>query len=119
MRITNSLSPFLKLLLIPSKMMRKAYDWTIHWSKTKYAKLSLFLLAFAESSFFPIPPDVLLVAMTVAHRYKWWIFALLPTAGSVLGGVLGYYIGLGLYESVGKPIVEFYHLGKFFEVVQV
>ncbi len=94
------------------------YDWTIHWSKTKYAKPSLFVLAFAESSFFPIPPDVLLIAMTVAHRYKWWLFASLATVGSVLGGLLGYYIGLGLYESVGKPIINFYHLGKFFEVVQ-
>ena len=101
MRITNSLSPFLKLLLIPSKMMRKAYDWTIHWSKTKYAKLSLFLLAFAESSFFPIPPDVLLVAMTVAHRYKWWIFALLATAGSVLGGVF-ILAEVVIYRMMGK-----------------
>lgn len=118
MRITGNLSPFLKPLLVPSKIMRKVYDWTIHWSKTKYAKVSLFLLAFAESSFFPIPPDVLLIAMTVAHKYKWWIYASLATAGSVLGGILGYYIGLGLYESVGKPIVEFYHLGKFFEIVE-
>ena len=118
MRITGNLSPFLRILLIPSRAMRKVYDWTIHWSKTRYAKASLFALAFAESSFFPIPPDVLLIAMTVAHRYKWWIFATLATAGSVLGGILGYFIGLGLYESIGKPIVDFYHLGKFFEVVQ-
>ena len=118
MRITGNLSPFLRILLIPSRAMRKVYDWTIHWSKTRYAKASLFALAFAESSFFPIPPDVLLIAMTVAHRYKWWIFATLATAGSVLGGILGYFIGLGLYESIGKPIVDFYHLDKFFEVVQ-
>lgn len=118
MRITRNLSPFLRVLLVPSKILRKAYDWTIHWSKTKYAKASLFVLAFAESSFFPIPPDVLLIAMTVARRSKWWVFATLATIGSVLGGIFGYYIGLGLYESVGKPIVEFYHLGKFFEVVQ-
>lgn len=118
MRITSNFSPFLRLLLIPSKIMRKVYDWTIHWSKTRYAKASLFLLAFAESSFFPIPPDVLLIAMTVAHRYKWWLYASLATVGSVLGGIAGYYIGLGLYESIGKPIVDFYHLGRFFEVVQ-
>lgn len=118
MRITNNLSPFLKILLAPNRLLRKAYDWTIHWSKTKYAKPSLFALAFVESSFFPIPPDVLLIAMTVARRHKWWIFASLATVGSVLGGIVGYYIGLGLYEGVGKPIIEFYHLGKFFEVVQ-
>src|SRR3989344_1554846 len=105
MKITDNLSPFLKLILIPSKIMRKAYDWTLHWSKTKYAKVSLFILAFAESSFFPIPPDILLIAMTVAHRYKWWIFASIATVGSVLGGIAGYYIGLGLYEGVGKPII--------------
>lgn len=119
MQITGNLSPFLRLLLTPSKIMRKVYDWTIHWSKTKYAKLSLFGLAFAESSFFPIPPDVLLIAITVSHRYKWWLFASIATVGSVLGGILGYYIGLGLYESVGKSIVEFYHLDKFFEIVKV
>jgi membrane protein YqaA with SNARE-associated domain len=118
MRIIGNTSPFLRFFLIPSKLMRKMYDWTIHWSKTRYAKISLFALAFAESSFFPIPPDVLLIAMTVAHRYKWWIFATLATVGSVTGAIFGYYIGLGLYESVGKPIIHFYHLGKFFELVQ-
>src|SRR3989338_4416479 len=118
MRITKNLSPFIRILLLPNKAMRKLYDWTLHWSKTRYAKASLFALAFAESSFFPIPPDVLLIAMTVSHRYKWWIFAALATAGSVLGGIFGYFIGLGLYESIGKPIVDFYHLDKFFEVVQ-
>src|SRR3989344_6119913 len=118
MRITSKFSPFLQILLIPSRTMRKVYDWTIHWSKTRYAKVSLFALAFAESSFFPIPPDVLLIAMTVAHRYKWWIFATIATVGSVIGGILGYYIGVALFESVGRPIIDFYHLDKFFEVVR-
>lgn len=118
MKISKDLSTFLKLLFLPTKTMRKLYDWTLRWSHTKYAKVSLFTLAFAESSFFPIPPDVLLIAMTVVHRYKWWVFASLALIGSVLGGMLGYYIGVGLYESVGKHIIEFYHLEKFFEVVQ-
>lgn len=97
--------------------MRKLYRWTMHWSHTKHAKLSLFALAFAESSFFPIPPDVLLIAMTVAHRFKWWLFAGIATLGSVLGGIAGYYIGLFLFETVGNSIIEFYHFEKAFEIV--
>jgi membrane protein YqaA with SNARE-associated domain len=99
--------------------MRRIYDWTIHWSRTKYAKASLFLIAFAESSFFLIPPDVLLVAMTVANRYKWWIYAGIATAGSVLGGVAGYYIGLFFFQTVGQPIVDFYHLHEAFKKVEI
>jgi membrane protein YqaA with SNARE-associated domain len=113
----SSLSPVLKILFAPSKIMRKMYDWTIHWSKTKYAKISLFGLAFAESSFFVVPPDVLLIAMTVANRYKWWIYASIATTGSVLGGVLGYYIGLFFFQTAGQPIVDFYHLQGAFDKV--
>lgn len=98
--------------------MRRAYDWTLQWAKTPYANLSLFTIAFAESSFFPIPPDVLLIAMTVSNRYKWLLYATITLVGSILGALLGYYIGLALYESIGKYIVEFYHLEKFFSVVQ-
>lgn len=105
-------------LLFPSKLMYRLYKWTVHWSKTKYGKIALFAVAFAESSFFPIPPDVLLIAMTVAHRFKWWFYATIAVTGSVLGAVLGYYIGYALFESVGQPIVDLYHLDKYFEVVR-
>lgn len=107
------------IAFFPSKQMHKLYSWTLKWGQTKYAQVSLFLLAFAESSFFPVPPDVLLIAMTVANRFKWWWYALITTTGSVLGGVLGYYIGLALFETIGKEIIEFYHLGKYFEIVQI
>src|SRR3989338_1713704 len=117
MRFTKNLSPFLHILLLPNKAMRKLYDWTIHWSKTKYANFILFLIAFAESSFFPIPPDVLLITLTIANRIKLWIFASITTIGSVLGGVFGYYIGVAFYASVGESIVSFYHLQGFVEVV--
>jgi len=117
MRLTKNLSPFIRIVMLPNKGMRKLYDWTLKWSKTKYAKLSLFLLAFTESSFFPIPPDVLLIAMTVANRFRWWIFASITTVGSVLGGIFGYYIGVAFFESIGKPIVEFYHLQELVSVV--
>ena len=103
--------------MLPSRAMRKLYDWTLKWSNNKYANISLFLVAFAESSFFPIPPDVLLIAMTVANRAKWWIFASITTVGSVLGGIFGYYIGVAFFETVGKAIINFYHLQDLVEIV--
>lgn len=109
----------LSLILRPNRVMRKLYNWTLKWGKTKNAKFALFGLAFAESSFFPIPPDVLLIAMTVANRFKWWIFATIATTGSVLGGIAGYFIGLLLFGTIGQAIVDFYHLQRYFEVVQV
>lgn len=102
----------------PSQQLYRLYQWTIDWSKSKYAKLSLFLLALTESSFFPIPPDVLLIAMTVADRFRWWLYASIATVGSVLGAALGYYIGYALYGSIGEPIVEFYHLEQYFDTVR-
>lgn len=90
--------------------MRSLYDWTLKWSKTDQAPRALFLIAFAESSFFPIPPDVLLIPMVVADVKRWWKNALICTVGSLLGAVLGYYIGFALFETVGKWIVETYDL---------
>lgn len=89
--------------------LRKLYYWTLHWSETKYALPALFVLSFIESSFFPIPPDVLLMAMCFATPKRWFAYAFWCTVASVLGGVLGYYIGWGLWEGVGEPIVKFYH----------
>lgn len=100
----------LSVIKAPLRWFRKMYDWTIHWSKTKNAPYALFGIAFIESSFFPIPPDVLLIAMVVAQRKKWLINAAICTAGSVLGALLGYFIGRGLFETVGKLIVDTYHL---------
>lgn len=74
-----------------------------------YAMASLFILAFAESSFFPIPPDVLLIAIAVASPKVSFKAALWCSIGSVFGGVLGYYIGWGLMETVGNSIVQFYN----------
>jgi membrane protein YqaA with SNARE-associated domain len=89
--------------------LRRLYDWTIHWANTPQAIPALFLIAFVESSFFPIPPDVLLLAICFASPKRWMRNALVCTVGSALGGVLGWFIGWGLYEVVGKPIVAFYH----------
>lgn len=117
MLLTKSSSPFIRILMLPSRGTRKVYDWTLKWSKTKYAKLSLFVLSFTESSFFPIPPDVLLIAMTVADRMKWWYYALLTTTGSVLGGIFGYYIGVLFFETIGKAIIGFNHFQELFVIV--
>ena len=66
-------------------MLRKLYDWVLHWAETPYGSWALFLLAFSESSFFPIPPDVLLIALAVAIPRKSLKFALISSIGSVLG----------------------------------
>lgn len=89
--------------------IRKLYFWTLHWAATKHALPALVILSFAESSFFPVPPDVLLIAMTFAAPTKWARYAFWCSAASVVGGIAGYAIGWGLWDTVGKPIVDFYH----------
>lgn len=82
------------------KIIRRLYDWVLHWAATPYGTLALFCLAFAESSFFPIPPDVLLLALCIATPRLSFRYALLTAVGSVLGGMLGYGIGHGLWGAV-------------------
>ncbi len=89
--------------------IRRLYDWVLGWADTPYGAPALFVLAFAESSFFPIPPDVLLIALAVAAPTKAFRFALICTAGSVLGGMAGYMIGVYGWEAIGQPIVAAYH----------
>lgn len=96
---------------------RRAYDWVLHWSETPYGPAALFLVAFIESSFFPIPPDVLLIALALGMPSKAFRFALMCTIGSVLGGMFGYVIGMAFFDLIGRPILEFYGaMGKFTEV---
>lgn len=90
------------------KPLRRLYDWTVAWADRPGGAWALFVIAFMESSFFPVPPDVLLIALCVGSVTRWWRFALICSVGSVLGGVAGYAIGLWGYEAVGRPIVEFY-----------
>ncbi|MCD6459770.1 DedA family protein, partial [bacterium] len=97
------------------KFMRKLYDWVLHWAYTPYGAIVLVINSFAESSFFPVPPDVLLIALSVSRRKKALYYALITTIASVAGGILGYYIGVALWESVGKPIIAFYHAEEQFE----
>jgi membrane protein YqaA with SNARE-associated domain len=82
-------------------MLRRLYDWVMRFSGSVHAPWALFVFAFAESAFFPVPPDVLLAPMVLADARKAWRFAFICTAGSVLGGILGYAIGYSL-EPVGR-----------------
>jgi membrane protein YqaA with SNARE-associated domain len=83
-------------------MIKSLIDWTIHWAQTDYGTYALFLIAFVESSFFPIPPDVLLIALSILSPQIALYYATVCTVGSVLGGAFGYFIGL----KGGKPILE-------------
>lgn len=106
-----------KIFEYPAKFIRACYDWTINWAKTKYASWALFLIAFAESSFFPVPPDVLLIPMVIAERKKWFQIALICSVGSILGALLGYYIGYQFYELIGQKIVDLYNLQPAVDIV--
>ena len=89
--------------------MRSLYDWTLHWADRPQGSWALFLIAFAESSFFPIPPDVLLIALCVGSVTRSYRFAAICTLGSLLGGCAGYAIGYYGYEWIGVVIVKAYH----------
>ena len=90
-------------------MLKTLYEKLLVLSATRMAPLWLAGVSFAESSFFPIPPDVLLIPMILARPRRAWWFAGICTASSVLGGCLGYWIGLHLFDQLALPIVRFYH----------
>ncbi len=88
--------------------MRKIYDWMMRKAASDRAPEALGIVSFVESSFFPIPPDVMLIPMVLARREKAFWYATIATVTSVLGGMLGYAIGYHLYDAVGLPILKFY-----------
>jgi membrane protein YqaA with SNARE-associated domain len=92
-------------------MLRRIYDWCIDAAHKPYALWILAAVAFAESSFFPVPPDVMLIPMSLARPSRAWLYAAVCTAASVLGGVLGYAIGALLYDSLGQWLINLYGLG--------
>lgn len=93
-------------------MMRRMYDWTMRQAASERAPAALGIISFIESSFFPIPPDIMLVPMVIANRAKAWWYASIATVSSVLGGAFGYFIGSTLFETIGKPILDFYGKGQ-------
>lgn len=99
-------------------MLQRAYAWILGFANHPYAVWILGAVSFAESSFFPIPPDPLYIAMLLARREKTWQLAVICTLSSVIGGWLGYGIGYGLYETLGEFIVQTYGLQAAFDRFQ-
>jgi membrane protein YqaA with SNARE-associated domain len=89
-------------------MIRALYDWTLSLARARHALWALAAVSFAESSVFPIPPDALMIPMILARPERAWRVAGVALVASVLGGLAGYAIGWGLFESVGRPVLEFY-----------
>jgi len=104
--------------LNPFGWVRSLYDWVVGLSERPNGARTLFLIAFAESSFFPIPPDVLLIPLSIGAPRRALRFAALCTLGSLLGALLGYLLGLEFYELIGQRIVAFYSAGEQYERVQ-
>jgi membrane protein YqaA with SNARE-associated domain len=99
-------------------LIRRLYNWVLHWAETPYGPIALFLLSFAESSFFPIPPDVLLIALAISIPARSFRYALNCSIASVLGGLFGYGIGLFLMDSIGMRILDLYGVMDKYEYVQ-
>jgi membrane protein YqaA with SNARE-associated domain len=111
-------------------LIRRLYDWTLHWAHTKYGTPALFFLALAESSVFPVPPDVLLIALTLGRRARAFFYATVCSVGSVLGGMVGYAIGALAWhilepyfipyvfrQAVFDKVVAWYQAGAFLYVL--
>src|ERR1700693_3246346 len=92
-------------------MLRRMYDWCIDAAGKPHASWIMGIVAFAESSFFPAPPDAMLIPMVLARPDKAWFFATLCTVASVAGGLLGYIIGAALYDTVGHWLISLYGYG--------
>jgi len=100
----------------PSLWIRNLYFWVIHWADTPYGVPALFLLAVAESSCFPLPPDILLIALALSAPTRAFYFALVCSVGSVLGGLLGYALGFFFWEAVGNFFLTYVISPELFEV---
>jgi membrane protein YqaA with SNARE-associated domain len=97
-------------------MIRGLYDWVLSLAGHRHALWALGLIAFAESSVFPIPPDILMIPMIVARPSRAFLIAAVALAASVAGGVFGYVIGAFLFDAVGRPVLDFYGAAAEFDV---
>jgi membrane protein YqaA with SNARE-associated domain len=93
-------------------LLRRLYDWCIAAADKPYATWLMGAVSFVESSFFPVPPDVMLIPMSIARPERAWFYATVCTLTSVAGGVLGYFIGAVLYDSVGAWLIHLYGYGN-------
>jgi membrane protein YqaA with SNARE-associated domain len=98
--------------------LRSMKEWVEGLAAKPFAPWALFAVAFAESSFFPIPPDVLLIAMAVVMPKRSFRYGWICSAGSVAGGMFGYLVGLEFYDLIGKPIIQFYGVEHQYREVQ-
>jgi membrane protein YqaA with SNARE-associated domain len=101
----------------PRRWVRSSYDWTMKWADTPQSLLALFLIAIVESSVFPIPPDVLLIAIVAANPRRWLRAASVCVAGSVIGAAIGWWIGHAFMTTVGQRIVNFYNAQEHWDTV--
>lgn len=99
-------------------MLKRLYDRVIALAGHRHAAWFLAAIAFAEASFFPIPPDPLLVAMGLAQPRRVWLYALICTIASVAGGALGYLIGYAVFDTLAQPIIHFYHMDHAYQTFQ-
>lgn len=99
------------------KLLRRLYDWVLSWAHHPAGTWALAGISFAESSFFPIPPDVLQIALGLSRPKRSFWYAFVSSVSSVAGGIFGYFIGYFLYETVGRTIIHFYHLEATFALV--
>ena len=99
-------------------MLRRSYDWTMRLAAHRRALPILGLIAFIESSFFPIPPDAMLVPMVLAKPKRAWLIATVCTVGSVAGGVVGYLIGYYLFDVIAQPVIDLYNYEDIFDQVR-
>ena len=87
-------------------IVRRIYDWVLSWADSRYGFIALLVVAFCESSFFPIPPDVLLIPLVLGATHRYWHYALGTTIASVVGGIFGYGIGFFAWQTLGRWLVE-------------
>ncbi|WP_417242769.1 YqaA family protein [Celeribacter sp.] len=96
-------------------MIRRLYQWTLQLAQSPNALWALAIVAFIESSVFPIPPDILMIPLIIARPREAFKIAGIATVASVLGGMLGYWIGFGAFETIGRPVLEFYGKDAYFD----
>jgi len=99
------------------KNLKKVYEWVILWAYTPYATIALFILAFVEASFFPVPPDILLIVLCISKNHKAFKYAIICTLGSVLGGIFGFYIGIKFW-NIAETIIYNYVTPQTIEKVR-
>ena len=106
------ISAIVTLTTPPRRWSRNLYDWTLHWAETPQSLIALFCIALVESSFFPIPPDLLLIAIVVANPNMWLRAAGICAVGSLIGAAIGYAIGAAFMTTVGDLIIDFYQASE-------